>query len=188
MSYDLHTSDIIQFIDYLNLNNLKVLGYSDGGVVALKLAIGIPEKIKKMVVVGANKSVDDLENDMIDFAKLMASDKNMSDSYIRSQKDKFIKLNPEPDKYERFIKLVGQMWLREPYITSKDYESIKTPLLLIFGDRDAVKFDKMIEMYKDLKCDKKQLCILPNADHFVFQDKHSEIINPIIIKYLRIRD
>lgn len=188
MSYSLHTSDIIHFIEFLRLEELRIIGYSDGGVVALKLAIEIPEKIKKMVVVGANKSVSDLENYIIDFANEMTSDENMSNSYIKSQKDKYIKMNPEPDKYEKFMQLVGQMWLREPYITNDDYAIIKTPILLIYGDRDLIKFDKMIQMYKDLKDDRKQLCILPNTDHFVFQENHSEIVNPIILKYLKMNN
>lgn len=184
MSYSLHTSDIIHFIEFLRLEELRILGYSDGGVVALKLAVEIPEKIKKMAVVGANRSVSEMKDYFIGFANEMASDENMSDSY-KSQKDDYLKLNPEPDKYERFMQLVGQMWLREPFISHDDYALINTPILLIYGDRDAIKFDKMIQMYRDLNSDKKQLCILPNTNHFVFQENHSEIVNPIILKYFK---
>lgn len=184
MSYELHTADIVKFIDYLGLEKVKILGYSDGGVVALKLAAKAPDKIEKMVVVGANKSVQDLKNYIVDFAQTMTSKDNLSDPYIKEQQEWYAHTNPEPEKYHRFMQLVGQMWLTDPYINEKEYAMINTPLLMIYGDNDCVHFDNMIEMYNSLNCEKKHLCILPNTNHFVFAQKHAAIINPIILRYL----
>ncbi|WP_298551352.1 alpha/beta hydrolase [uncultured Algibacter sp.] len=184
MSYSLLTKDIIQFINYLNLNTIKIIGYSDGGIVALKLAIDIPEKIEKMIVVSANKSVSDLNKQFIGFAKTMITDNNLKNAYIKREKKKYDTINPEPEKYQRFMQLMGQMWLHDPYIKNRDYAKISTPLLMVYGDNDAFHFDAMIDMYKNLNCKKKQLCILPNTNHFVFKKKHAKIINPIIHKYL----
>jgi len=184
MSYDLHATDIKAFIDYQQFENLKVLGYSDGGVIALKLAIEIPHKIEKITVVGANKSVSDLKDYIVDFAKVMISEDNLNDTYIKKQATKYAELNPEPGKYKRFMQLMGQMWLRDPYITDNDYADIKVPTLLIYGDRDCFHYDCMVKMYSDLNCKKKQLCILPNANHFVFGRQYADVINPIIHRYL----
>lgn len=184
MSYALHTTDILEFINFLKLEKLRIIGYSDGGVVALKLAVEIPEKINRMIVAGANKSIDDLTDNIMEYAKLMASDNNMSNAHIKERKTAYAQSNPEPEKYKRFMQLVGQMWLREPYITDNDYAKIKTPTLFMYGDRDLIKFNRMIQMYTDFKSEKKQLCILPNTNHFVFKAEYMNMVAPIILQYL----
>ena len=67
----------------------------------------------------------------------------------------------------------------DPYIAPESFAAIKIPVLFVFGDRDVVSFEHILHMYRALPANTTQLCILPNADHFIFPSK-ATLLNPII--------
>jgi len=54
ITYALMASDMSALIDKLNLGSVHVVGWSDGGIVGLELALAHPQQVKKLVTFGAN--------------------------------------------------------------------------------------------------------------------------------------
>ena len=128
LTYQFLSDHISMFIDFLELDSLYIMGWSDGGVIGLILACDRPDKVKKLIAVGANSRLDGINdegiswmrNEMIDWLK---NDKNWLDTYLS--------LTPEPDKVDNFLKHTQEMWLSDIYIPEVKIKSIKIPTMIV---------------------------------------------------------
>ncbi|MCL6416161.1 alpha/beta fold hydrolase [Aestuariirhabdus sp. Z084] len=50
MSYDLMVADVVRFLDQQQLDQVRLLGHSMGGKVAMQLALSHPQRVKQLVV------------------------------------------------------------------------------------------------------------------------------------------
>jgi len=180
-SYSSMADDMNACLEYLKIDSIFVIGWSDGGVVGYHLASKNPNKVKKLIAVGANYLVDGMTKSSIDWIKDQLTAENISKSYPQV-KEEYKKLNPNPENFGNFINKTRNMWLHDPYISKEDFIKINIPLLLVAGDRDDIRLEHMIEMHSLLN--KSQLCILPNTTHFIF-DKKNDIITNIFIEFLQ---
>ncbi|MCK5075856.1 MAG: alpha/beta hydrolase [Calditrichia bacterium] len=169
------------FLDYLKIDSVNVIGWSDGGVVGYHLAAKYPSKVKKLIAVGANYLVEGLTDETINWIKTQLNIEKISNS-IPNLEEEYKKFNPQPKNFKNFLEQSQKMWLNDPYIPKKDFEKINIPVLLVAGDNDGITLEHMTEMYKILK--NSQLCILPNTSHFVFSEKQ-ELITTIALKFLK---
>ena len=181
ISYELLTDDMEQLIGSLKLDHVNVCGFSDGGIVALYMAAKYPKSVGKVFVSGANYMVigptSSKANETIDIQKINNS------PFWRSIKEKFVKLNPHPETFERHVQLINRMWNHNPCIPRKDFVKINVPVFLMFGDRDIIPLEHGLEMYRLLPGKTTQLCILPNTSHFTFSEK-PDFVNDLLISFL----
>src|SRR5437588_2144726 len=54
LSYEMMADDISALMDTLHISSANIVGWSDGGIIALMLAMVHPEKVKKIAITGAN--------------------------------------------------------------------------------------------------------------------------------------
>ena len=57
-TYDLFADDMNALLDYLRLDSVNIVGWSDGGNTGLLMAMKYPKKVKKLVTMGANVFID----------------------------------------------------------------------------------------------------------------------------------
>lgn len=55
-SYDLMASDVDGLLDYLTIRKAAIVGWSDGAIIGLLLAIHQPERVTKLFAFGANSN------------------------------------------------------------------------------------------------------------------------------------
>ncbi|MCL1924715.1 MAG: alpha/beta hydrolase [Defluviitaleaceae bacterium] len=136
--------DVELIINYLKLENINIIGFSDGGVVAYRLALSKKISIKKIVTLGAVCDEHSAENNEKFFANINYED------YIHIFKknfDFYEKYNLQPNT-KKLIKYVKQMWFDK----SKDgyphlnIQNINIPTLIVRGNDD---FDPL-EQYFNL--------------------------------------
>ena len=109
LSYDDMAYDVYAFIEALHINKPHILGFSDGGIIALKLAILAPNLVSKIVLLGTNYHKKGLDKVTI--------------KALKEEKD-----NP-------FIKLM----LDEPNIKKKALKKINHECLIIVGEHDCIR-------------------------------------------------
>jgi pimeloyl-ACP methyl ester carboxylesterase len=183
ITYALMASDMAALIDKLNLGSVYVLGWSDGGNNGLELAFAYPDKVKKLITSGAD----------FNHENWMAKD----DSVVMDSNDPTIlqtkpflkryfndpeKLSPNPEKVPTIKKKLSALWDNYPNFTTEQLKTIKTPTLVIAGDRDLVSIDQTIELFKALP--NSQLCIVPGASHLVLIEQPDQM-NKIILEFLK---
>jgi len=151
--------DTVELMRRLEIESTSVLGYSDGGIIGLDLAIHHPEHVTKLAVTGANSRTDGYTPENLAWVGTFDPDESpVSDAYAR--------LSPDgADHWPVVLARLRQMWAAEPSFTREQLQSIEAPTLIIVGDRDIVTPEHAVEMFRTIP--DAQLCVVPNADHGV---------------------
>jgi pimeloyl-ACP methyl ester carboxylesterase len=150
LTYEKMTDDLAALLDHVKVGPAYVLGWSDGAVEALLLAIRHPSKVKKIAAMAGNLDPNGLHPDVIAVIKGMSA-----------QIPEAARSTPEG---QREVKLM-EMMLEEPHIEAKALEAITAPTLVLAGDHDIVRDEHTIEIYHHIP--NSQLALFPNATHTV---------------------
>ena len=131
-----------------------------GGNTALLLAANRPDKIKKVVSGASNTKSSGLTQEGLDLLKEYTVEAVREDSTWLAH---YQGMNPQPDKWVKFWKDTQKMWSRETKVSDEKLSSINVPVLIIRGDRDMIKLEHSVDIFRSIK--KGQLCIYPNMGH-----------------------
>ncbi|MGX9988028.1 alpha/beta hydrolase [Rhizobium laguerreae] len=155
--YDLMTSDYVALLDYLKIDKVTLVGWSDGGIIGIDMAMKHPEKLTRVIAQAANVTTDGVKADVL-------NNKTFND-YINVAGEYYRKLSPTPNEYDAFVTQISEMWATQPAWTAADLGKISVPVTLAIGDHDeAVKLDHTEMMAKVIPGAK--LVILKDASHF----------------------
>ncbi len=177
LSYQLKASYYSILIDQLKLDSVYVLGWSDGGNEGLLLANYRPDKVKKLLVSGANyKSsgiigIEGADTTILNLDWLQNNWKDIIGAYK--------KLSPNHD-WKRYFQEMGKVWTANEYFPKSILEAINIPVLVVYGDHDVITLSHGIEIKNAIK--NSQFCILPNTSHFVFDEK-PDLIGKIAMNF-----
>jgi pimeloyl-ACP methyl ester carboxylesterase len=150
----------------MHIDSAYVLGTSDGGIVALVLAMRYPDKVIKLAETGA-----DLVPDSTGIAIVHSSwlkEKKFSDE----NKDKIF--DNEAEKNHWKVKMLD--W-RQPDITFPALQSIRCPALIISGDHDMFKVEHALQIYHHIP--KAYLWVVPNSGHGTMTEHTDEFIKKV---------
>jgi pimeloyl-ACP methyl ester carboxylesterase len=156
--YDLMMEDVIGLLDYLKVEKAAVVGWSDGAIIGLDLAIHHPDRITKLFAFAANSDPSGVSD---------ISTSKVFNAYIARTSDEYEKLSPTPDEYQAFLNQIGKMWASQPSFSKSDFGAIATPTWIVDGDRDeAIKRENTEFIAGHIPG--SGLLILPQVSHFAF--------------------
>ncbi len=158
--------DILTVLDSLGIEKAHLLGFSDGAIAALHLALIAPERISSMILLGANYRPDGI---------LLKYRLSILLNYIRLS---FLSLFS--DKYRKQKEIWGLM-VHHPNLTLEEIEHIRIPSLIITGQNDMVSQKQNDEISKSIAGSKR--ITIENADHFLSY-KISDVFNKIANNFL----
>src|SRR5680860_316553 len=158
-------------VNYLKLDSLSIIGWSDGGIIALKMGINNKSKIKKIVAMGANLRSDSTAVHAWAINNVK-KERELIESKIQ-EKDTTQNWNLQ----KQLLGLLGE----QPNIPTSDLSKIKAQVLIIAGDEDIIRGKHSIEMYENIP--KAQLCIMPGETHFA-PASNPELFNEIVNRFL----
>jgi pimeloyl-ACP methyl ester carboxylesterase len=161
ISYDLMASDFCAFLDHLNIDSAYVLGWSDGGIDGLIMAMKCPEKVKMLAVSGTNVAPD---STAVPYSDIL---------WVKN----FVEHDTTASKKEIAL---NKMMLYQPNIPFKDLGQIHCPVLVMAGDHDIIKPEHTIKIFQSIP--KASLCIFPDSNHGVCQ-QHPELFNEIVYRF-----
>ena len=165
LSYEMMADDYAALLDAMKIDSADVIGWSDGGINALLLAIRHPGKVKKLASTGANLVPD-----------TTAVPKQIWDMVIplyETMKTKINKTTEEKNEYKLLRLLVEQ-----PHIPLTDLQKISCPSLIIGGDHDVIKPEHTMLIYENIP--KAYLWILPSSGHstpIVYKDDFNNAVD-----------
>jgi pimeloyl-ACP methyl ester carboxylesterase len=151
--------DTVELMRQLGIESASVLGYSDGGIIGLDMAIHHPERVTKLAVTGANCRTDGYTAENLEWIRtLNPDDAPASEAYSR--------LSPDgAAHWPVFLGRLQRMWAVEPGFSREQLQNIKAPVLIIVGDGDIVTPEHAVEMFRTIPA--AQLCVVPHSGHGV---------------------
>lgn len=171
LTYEQITKDWEGLVNHLKLDSINIIGWSDGGIVALEMGISGKTKIKKMVTMGANLRPDSTAVNGWAVKEVGKSKKEV----LSKIKQKDTTRNWKVEK--QMLDLLGN----QPNIPTKDLSKIKAKVLIMAGDEDIIKNKHSLEIYEYIP--KAQLCIMPGETHFA-PASNPVLFNEIANKFL----
>jgi pimeloyl-ACP methyl ester carboxylesterase len=174
ISYALMASDIIALMDYLDIKKAHILGWSDGAIIGLYLAIKHPERLYKLIAFGANYNPSGMRADAFENRKII--------DYLEKAARDYQALSPDPTRWEAFEKNMGQMWASEPNFTAEQLRRITVPTLILGGASDEA-ID--VEHTKELAglIPQAELIFIPGTGHFAPLETVAAF-NRIVVEFL----
>ena len=149
-----------------------LIGWSDGGIIALLVAMRRPDLVARIVAIGANYHHDGLMP--VDFDESTSLGEVMMQGYAERSPDG---AEHFAAVFERFLPMVTT----EPTLTSGDLATITAPTLVIAGDDDLVRLDHTCALYEALPAG--QLAIVPGTSHILPLERPAEVAR-IILDFL----
>ncbi|HEX2907772.1 MAG TPA: alpha/beta hydrolase [Phototrophicaceae bacterium] len=174
IGYALMASDVLALLDYLKIDATNLVGWSDGGIIGLDIAIHHPERLKKLVAYGANYNPSGVRTDIGDSERFNA--------YIEMAAKDYARISPNPDNFETFLANINNMWATEPNYTEDQMQSITVPTLILDGiEEEAIYPEHDLEMAKLIPT--SDLVLLGGVGHFAMWE-NTEEFNDIILNFL----
>lgn len=168
--YDDMATETIAAIEKLIAGPAHLVGWSDGGNVALLVALRRPDLVRSLVLIGANFHFDG----NMPMAPGGSEPRRLKDRYAERS----------PDGGEHFAAVFaksGAMWACEPTLTTDDLRKISAPALVMVGDDDLLTLAHTASLYESLPLG--QLAVVPGASHAVVLEK-PELVSRLIGDFL----
>lgn len=165
LTYEMMADDYAALLDAMKIDSAYVIGWSDGGINALLLAIRHPEKVKMLASTGANLVPDTTAVPQAIWDMVMPA--------LTDLKNKPNKTEEEKNQLKLFNLLAEQ-----PHIPLTDLQKISCPSLIIGGDHDVIKEEHTMLIYKNIP--KAYLWILPGSGHstpVVYKDDFNKVVD-----------
>jgi pimeloyl-ACP methyl ester carboxylesterase len=172
--YHLMATDVVHLMDYLKIDKAAIVGWSDGGIIGLDIAMTYPDRLERLFAFGANVNVGGLREDLGTNATF--------GKYIENAGKDYERLSKTPKDYEQFVAAISEMWNTEPDYKPEQLATIKAPVTIADGEHDeAIKQSHNAEMAQQIPG--ARLLIFPGLSHFaMWQDPKT--FNKAVLQFL----
>ncbi len=158
LTYEQMAEDLNALLEKLKTKPVYVLGWSDGGIIGLLLAIRHPDKVDKLAIMGANLNPEGAYNWALKW--VIQQDKHAAAMIARGD-------TSQPWSVMRqHLDLLG----RQPHIPVTDLAKVQAPTLVMAGDKDVIRDDHTLQIFHGIP--QAHLAIFPGATHMIPWQNH----------------
>ena len=171
--YDLMASDVLGLMDHLHVRKAALVGWSDGAILGLDIAMHHPERLTELFAFAANSDPSGVKD---------VNRSPVFTAFIRRARDEYQAVSPTPRQYDSFVAQIEMMWATQPHWTAADLGGIKVPTWIVDADRDeAIRRENTLFMADHIP--NARLLVQPGVSHFSFlQDP--EQFNRDVLQFL----
>lgn len=160
LSYAAMAEDTLAFLVEEVGAPVHLLGFSDGAVVALCVALQRPDLVRDLVLAAGVHHRDGWEPGVLE------DEAEVPDFMI----DAYAEVSPDGrEHYGQVVEKLRQMHAREPAFADADLAGLDLPVLVLVGDDDEVRLEHAVAMYRALP--RGELAVVPHASHGVLVEK-----------------
>ncbi len=152
--------DAWKLIRHLQLDSAIVIGFSDGGSTALKLAALYPEVVERVIAMGVGDVPKDSRKNTFHYSaeQLLGESKNYFENLL--------KLMPEPDRWDESLRMLSELY-NEDYLSTETFERIQCPVLLMNGENDQYQtLNSLMLCYRSIP--NADVSVIPACGHLIF--------------------
>ncbi|HEX7828193.1 MAG TPA: alpha/beta hydrolase [Thermoanaerobaculia bacterium] len=163
-SFEQSADDAAALLKHLGIERADFFGYSNGGSIAMQIAIRHPKLVRRIVVASAMYTRDGLQPwlwEGLRNAKLSDMPKELREEYLR--------VAPHPENLQSFHDKCVKRMLDFKDWPADSLRSIQAPALVMIGDDDVTRPEHAVEMYRLFP--HAQLAILPGTNHMTLLER-----------------
>jgi pimeloyl-ACP methyl ester carboxylesterase len=176
MTYEMMAADTAAFLDAAGTGTAHLVGWSDGAVVGMLVALRRPELVRKLVVIGQYFNFDGQVPQfraMIDYWGYNLPEE-LHELYDRVSPD-------GPEHFPVVLEKMMRMWREEPEISLPELAGVGAHALVMQGDDDIVKVEHSTALAATLP--DAQLAVIPGSSHMAPLEK-PDLVNRLILDFL----
>lgn len=133
-SYELMAKDIVAVMNRLKIRKAALVGWSDGAIISLVMAMKQPDRVSRVFAFAANMDPSGVD--------LAATERPPFSTFVEQARKDYDRLSPTPGQFDAFLAAIGKMWETEPNYKADDMAKIYLPVAIVDGDHDdAIKAD-----------------------------------------------
>jgi len=166
--------ETISFLEDVVGGPAHLVGWSDGGIVALLVSMRRPDLVRRQVLIGANFHVDGL------MPEFETPDDPASDD-VAALRIWYEGVAADPTHWPEFYAKGTRLFLEEPTLTVDDLSPVEVPTLVLAGDDDCIHHAHTVAMFEALPY--AQLAIVPGTSHMLQLEKPA-LVNQLILDFL----
>lgn len=155
--YDLMASDYVALLDHLKVDKVDLVGWSDGGIIGLDIAMKHPERLNRLFAHAANITTDGVDPSV--------AEDSVFGAYIGKMAGDYAKMSPTPDQFDAFVAQISEMWATQPNWADADVAAITVPTTVVLGEHDEAITRAHTDKIAGLIPGATEV-ILPGTSHF----------------------
>ncbi len=168
--FDFQVKEAIAYLEGVVKEPAHLIGRSDGGIIALMVAISRPDLVKSIIAIGANYHHSG--------AVAILEDWNPTPE----DREEYALTSPDaPHTLDEKITKMRKIWASEPDISLADIATIQRPVLVLVGDDEIIKHSHSIELFEALPLG--QFAVIPGTSHILVKEKPA-LVNAVISQFL----
>ena len=176
-TYELMASDVVAVMDQLHLPKAAVVGWSDGAIIGLVMAMTDPQRLTRVFAFAANMDPSGVEPDTETNPTFSRFEREAAQAYGR--------LSPTPRGFPAFHQAISRMWATQPNYSAADLARIRVPVAIADGDHDeAIKRAHTDYLARGIPGAER--VILPGVSHFAMLQNPTEF-NAAMLAFLAAR-
>jgi pimeloyl-ACP methyl ester carboxylesterase len=178
-SFEQSADDAAALLRHLRIEQADILGFSNGGSIALQVAIRHPELVRKMVVISAIYARSGMTPEFwqsMEHASL--------DSMPAELKQAYVAVAPHPEQLQTFHDKSVKRMLEFKGWPPEMIRGIQAPTMVIVADGDVVRPEHAVEMFRLLP--HGELAIVPGATHALIVE-NADLLAAMILPFLDAR-
>ena len=179
-SFDTMSGYTVDFIEALKLGATNLIGWSDGAIIALLVAISRPDLVKSLVCVSGLFDTNAQSPEDLNWIRSLTPEsfRKAASPLVK----RYDQMSPDgPTHFPVVLEKTKRLWLNEPNITTKDLARISASTMVMAGERDSIPIEHTLELFRSIKG--AQLCIIPCTTHFLISQK-PDMVNKAILDFL----
>jgi pimeloyl-ACP methyl ester carboxylesterase len=173
-SYEDMAAETIEFLEQVVGGSAALVGWSDGAIVALFVAMERPDLVPRQVLIGGSFHYDGL---MPGFD--LGDDPSADDVAIF--KAMYEAVAVDPSHWPVFFAKTMKLWREQPTLTVDHLAKVSVPTLVLVGDDDALSLEHTVAMYEALQ--EAELAVVPGTSHVLTLEK-PDLVNRLILDFL----
>lgn len=195
-SYPRGVADVLAYLDAQDLESVHVIGYSDGAIIGLLLALEHPGRVRSLVAISANLDptafthstegthMPQLDSPPAHVSLTVSPGEPASAEGPKPDLERmhYGSLSPDgPDHADVVLEKLFRLWTNEPQIDPAELSKVTAPTLIMSGDRDTIRVDHSLLIASSIPG--AQLCIVPGATHGLVAERPA-LISAVIRDFL----
>jgi pimeloyl-ACP methyl ester carboxylesterase len=170
--YGRGVDETLAYLDEQGLEAVDVVGYSDGAIIGLLLALHHPARVRSLVAISAN----------LDPSGFVEFGDTTGEPGPDLEREHYERLSPDgPAHADVVLAKLMRLWTTQPQVDPASLAAVRAPTLVMAGDRDSIRPDHTLLIASSIPG--AQLCIVPGTTHDLVRERPA-LVSLLIREFL----